>query len=136
MGLVSLALDLPFFAAFAAVLAGDGGLTLRATQCLVGPYLFNRRRKNWSRVAFLNLGRWRVPTVPPVGAGISFGLLVVELPDLPRTLVVDVGDLRVGLAEGLGRLGELLVELREVTLFDDRPLLLLARWASTETNLE
>ena len=31
--------------------------------------------------------------------------------------------LHVGLAEGLGRLGELLVELGEVALFDDRPLL-------------
>jgi len=62
------------------VLAGGGLALRRATQCLVGPYWFKRRRKNWSRFGFLNFYRWRVPAVPPVGAEISFGLYLWNFP--------------------------------------------------------
>ena len=75
-------MDLAFFAFFAAVLAGGGLALRRATQCLVGPYWFKRRRKNWSRFGFLNFYRWRVPAVPPVGAGISFGLYLWSFPTI------------------------------------------------------
>ena len=74
---LGLALGLAFFAAFAAAL---GGLTANATQCLADPYWFLRRRKKWSRVAFLSLNMWRTLTVPPVGAGISLALYLWSLP--------------------------------------------------------
>jgi hypothetical protein len=48
----------------------------------VGPYWFKRRRKNWSRFGFLNFYRWRVPAVPPVGAGISFDLYLWSFPTI------------------------------------------------------
>jgi len=74
-------------------------------------------------VAFLNLYRWRVPTVSPVGAGISFDLYLRSFPTshVPSSLTWAICA-SVLLAEGLERLDELLVELGEVALFDDRPL--------------
>ena len=47
---------------------------LSATHTAIAPFSLIRSRKNWSRIAFLNLYWWRTLVIPPASAGVAFVL--------------------------------------------------------------